>query len=237
MSAQKKTKFYHFHEEWELQYFFAMIKDKCCCLICDTSMSIPKKGNLERHFMSLHAKHHTDYPLDSEQRKNKLTKLKADLSSQQTLLIKPTLVAKAVTVASFKVSYLLAKKCKSFSDGELFKDILLEISDNLFNELSNQKDIKALINNLQLSRNSVVRRVEKLSLNLKEQLADDIDKCMCFSIQLDESTDISDTAQLLIFIRMVFDDFTVKEELFGMISLKEKTRGIDIFLAFKIFYY
>lgn len=42
-------------------------------------------------------------------------------------------------------------------------------------------------------------------------------------------TDISGTAQLLVFIRMLMDDFTSKEILLYMISLKERTRGFDIF--------
>jgi hypothetical protein len=42
---------------------------------------------------------------------------------------------------------------------------------------------------------------------------------------MDESTDIRDTAQLLAFIRMVFEDFRIKEELIGMISLKGRAKG------------
>ncbi|CAB3237252.1 unnamed protein product [Arctia plantaginis] len=45
---------------------------------------------------------------------------------------------------------------------------------------------------------------------------------------LDESTDISSTAQLLIFIRGVTQDFEVLEELLGMCSLKGQTREVDI---------
>ena len=50
MNNSKKIKTYHYHEEWEHDYFFIMIKNKCCCLICNNSISLPKKGNLERHF-------------------------------------------------------------------------------------------------------------------------------------------------------------------------------------------
>lgn len=46
-----------------------------------------------------------------------------------------------------------------------------------------------------------------------EQLLEDVSNCVAFSLQLDESTDIRDIAQLLVFIRMVFEDFSVKEEL------------------------
>ncbi|XP_072400185.1 protein FAM200C-like [Diabrotica undecimpunctata] len=45
---------------------------------------------------------------------------------------------------------------------------------------------------------------------------------------LDESTDISSTAQLLIFIRGVTQDFEVLEEVLGMCSLKGQTKGVDI---------
>ncbi|KAG8237504.1 hypothetical protein J437_LFUL017538 [Ladona fulva] len=89
------------------------------------------------------------------------------------------------------------------------------MSDSLFNDFKNKSEIVATIQDLQLSRNTVMRRIEVMSGNC------------------DESTDISDTAQLLVFVRMVFKDFTSKEELLGMSSLKERTRGVDIFKAFK----
>ena len=69
-----------------------------------------------------------------------------------------------------------------------------------------------------------------MSGNIKEQLCNGINKCSCFLLQL---TNVSDTAQLLIFIPMVFKDFTLKEKLLGMISLKERTWGVDISNAFE----
>ena len=50
-----------------------------------------------------------------------------------------------------------------------------------------------------------------------------------FSIACDESTDISDTAQLGIFIRVVTEDFTETEELLALQSVKGTTKGEDIF--------
>lgn len=232
-SKPKKMKTYHFNEKWELDYFFTMVNDKCCCLICLTSVAIAKKGNLERHFLSLHKKYQTDYPPNSELRRIKVGNLKSQLTNQQNIFKKPMLKTQAITTASFKASYLLAKKCKPFSDGEFLKQCFLDISDSLFNDFKNKSEIVAVIQDLQLSRNTVMRRIEMMSGNVKEQLCNDIDRCSCFSLQLDESTDISDTAQLLVFIRMVFEDFTSKEELLGMVSLKERTRGVDIFEAFK----
>ena len=51
----------------------------------------------------------------------------------------------------------------------------------------------------------------------------------CFSIALDESTDILDTAQLLIFIRGIDEHFCITEELLSMESLKGTTTGQDMF--------
>ncbi|XP_065664722.1 protein FAM200C-like [Hydra vulgaris] len=54
-----------------------------------------------------------------------------------------------------------------------------------------------------------------------------------YSIALDESTDVTDSAQLLLFIRFITADFKSYEELFALETLKGKTRGCDIFAAFK----
>lgn len=46
-----------------------------------------------------------------------------------------------------------------------------------------------------------MRRIEKSSQNVTEQLQIDIDRCVTFSLQIDESTDVSDTAQLIVFYK------------------------------------
>ena len=48
------------------------------------------------------------------------------------------------------------------------------------------------------------------------------------SLALYESNDIGSTAQLLIFIRGVTENFQISEELLAMVSLKDRTRGSDL---------
>ncbi|CAK1587365.1 unnamed protein product [Parnassius mnemosyne] len=67
-----------------------------------------------------------------------------------------------------------------------------------------------------------------LSGNIAEQLNEKTKIIEFFSLALDESTDVSSIAQLLIFIRGVTQDFEVLEELLGMCSLKGQTREVDI---------
>lgn len=235
MNTAKKPKMYHYHDEWEHDYFFVMVKDKCCCLICNNSVSLPKKGNVERHFKTVHSKYDTNYPCNSDLRKAKVKELKASLSSQQLFFTKQTSKSKAATIASLRVSHILAKNKKPFSDGAIYKKAFIEAADSLFSDFKNKSEIISSINEMQLSRNTIAKRVDEISSDLKDQLMQDIKDCQAFSLQLDESTDAIDISQLIVFIRMVFKDFSTKEEMLSIIPLKGKTRGEDIFCSFKKF--
>ena len=79
-----------------------------------------------------------------------------------------------------------------------------------------------------LSRFTVSCRTNDLSDNIKETLKEKLKSCEAFSPALDESTDISDTAQLVIFIRTVTAAFDIVEEFLDMAGLSSTTMGQDI---------
>ncbi|CAK1582867.1 unnamed protein product [Parnassius mnemosyne] len=145
----------------------------------------------------MHSKYQTDFPPNSEIRKSKLQALKSQLKVQENMFSGPIEQSKAATEASFQVSYRIAQKCRPFSDGEYIKEIFEEVSDSLFVNFQNKNEIKKAVHGLQLSRNTVMRRIEIINKNLNEQLQKDIALCVAFSLQFDESTDVTDTAQLL----------------------------------------
>jgi hypothetical protein len=91
MTVPRKSNMYHFHDEWEIEYFFVLVKNKCCCcLICNASVLLPKNGNLERYYNALHTnKYEVDFPPKSEIHKLKLKELKSKLVAQQQLMAKP----------------------------------------------------------------------------------------------------------------------------------------------------
>ena len=149
-SSAKKSKTYHFHSEWEEDYFFTMNTSKCVCLICHVSLALAKKGNLEMHFQSFHKKDDSDFPPKSELRKRKIRQLKAQLSSQQALFTRATSKSKAATIASFRVSPVLSKHKKTLQDGE----------ESLFENFKNNSEIMSAIKQVQLSRNTVMRRCQ-----------------------------------------------------------------------------
>ena len=80
------------------------------------------------------------------------------------------------------------------------------------------------IKEVQLSRNTVMRRCEFMADDLGEQLNKDIRECVFSSLQFDETTDMIDTSQLCIFIRMVFEDLSTKEELLKILPLRKNPR-------------
>uniref|UniRef100_A0A671TSU0 Uncharacterized protein n=1 Tax=Sparus aurata TaxID=8175 RepID=A0A671TSU0_SPAAU len=65
--------------------------------------------------------------------------------------------------------------------------------------------------------------------NVHVQLKEKAKDFKCFALAMDESNDVQDTAQLLIFIRVVNSDFEVSEELAALQSLSDTTTGEDIF--------
>lgn len=52
---------------------------------------------------------------------------------------------------------------------------------------------------------------------------------------MDELNDMIDTARLSIFIRISFDDFSIKEGFFKVVSLTRTARGEDMHKEFKQF--
>ncbi|CAK1593792.1 unnamed protein product [Parnassius mnemosyne] len=98
---------------------------------------------------------------------------------------------------------MIAKRSRPINDGDFVKECIEIAAKKMCPEAAKTFE------KIQLNRMTIQRRIMSLSA-------------------LDESTDISSTAQLLIFIRGVTQDFEVLEELLGMCSLKGQTRGVDI---------
>ncbi|GFW16649.1 zinc finger BED domain-containing protein 5-like [Trichonephila clavipes] len=141
--------------------------------------------------------------------------LKSPITKQQSIFTKPKQQSKAATVASIKVAHLLAKKKKPFIDAEIMQEAMLVVADSLFDDFKNKTEILGAVNMLQLSARTATRRIELIASNLEAKLANDVETCE--------------------FFKMVFDDFSTKEELLKILPLTACTQGKDIFSLFKKF--
>ena len=97
-------------------------------------------------------------------------------------------------------------------------------------------DKKSIVESISLSHQTVARRVDGISSNIEISLIKRLDSYKFYSLALDESTDISDTAQLAIFVRGITENFEVIEELLDLCPMKDTTTGQDIFNEVKRVY-
>ncbi|XP_065642694.1 protein FAM200C-like [Hydra vulgaris] len=181
-------------------------------------MAIKKKIEWTGHKFSGHIDFGTDIDNDSfydklygEARKNALTKLKSQKSKQQQTFSIVQVHGNRATEATYKIALILSKRGKPYSDIETLKACLIEaVSCMDLDKVDKYKQ-------LPLSRRTITDRQYELATNSSEQL---ISICQMedayYLIALDESTDMTDSTQLLLFIRQ-----------------QGKTRNCDIFAAFK----
>ena len=81
---------------------------------------------------------------------------------------------------------------------------------------------------------TVARRISEISENQVQQLIDGVKNSPRFAIQLDESTDITNAAQLMVFIRYAHGSHMLEDMLFFQ-PLEGQTTGNDIFITVDTF--
>ena len=122
-------------------------------------------------------------------------------------------VGEQATRSSNRICQLLMKHGKPSSDGAIVKECLRVAAEEM--------ETKESMSAISLSRPVVAERVEDLGADLKSQLKNLCAKFVRFSLTLDESTDIVDTAQLSLFIRGVTEDMEIYQELLDLVPLRD----------------
>lgn len=183
-----------FQDKWAIDYFVEPKgSEKIVCLICKQVIAVRKDFNIKRHYDT---KHKSYDKFSGKDRTSKLELLKRGYTAQQSVFTSLSKTGEAVTQASYVVAQEIAKWSKPFSDSEFVKTCMLKVAEIVCPEQ------KTKFRDISLSNDTITRRIENLATDLKEQLEKRVEGLGkgAFSIALDESTDISDTAQLLIFI-------------------------------------
>ncbi|XP_075455203.1 general transcription factor II-I repeat domain-containing protein 2-like [Ascaphus truei] len=175
--------------------------------------------NIRRHFETKHPKVAN---LDAHEKKIKAANFVKCLDAEQQIFKKVNTESEAATKVSFEISREIAADGKSYTEGDFIKKCMLIAVSGLCPEK------RGTFENVSLSRMTVQRRVTDIATNLTDQLKQKASEFRFYSLAMDESTDLKDTAQLLIFIQGINRNFEITEELVGMCSLTGRTTGKEI---------
>lgn len=213
-----------FQDKWTHLYLFVCVGEKPICLVCNESISVVKEYNIKRHYESKHSSKFAH--LQGQIRIDKVEALKKQLQRQQYSFHKQNDDSEASVKVSYIISEKIARKSKPFTDGDFIKECMEAAVEVLC------PSQKQLFSKISLSGVTVARRVEELAGDIERSLKERVSQFVYYSVALDESTDLTDTAQLAMFIRGVDVNFVVTEEMAALVPMKGTTRGCDLMESF-----
>uniref|UniRef100_UPI00358EA1AE protein FAM200C-like n=1 Tax=Myxine glutinosa TaxID=7769 RepID=UPI00358EA1AE len=219
MSAKKRK----YQDEYIKFGFVALQKGDAevpQCVICYKTLSndAMRPTRLERHLRTTHPELADKSQAFFVAKREALKRAKLDSSGtfrQQT---------SKIVEASYEIALLVAKNKKSHTIREtLIKPSLLRAA-----ELILGKDSANKLSAISLSNNTIKGRIDEMSQDIKEQVTDQIRASPVFAIQCDETTDVAQCSQLLMYARFILGD-SVKEEMLFCHPLETYTTAADAF--------
>lgn len=189
------------------------------CVICEVILSKEsmKPNKLKRHLQTQHPE------LTTKPREYFTERLKC-IEKKKSCMKNFVATNETAVKASYVAALHIARKKKAHTIGE---DLLLPVMKEVVNIMCGEKESKKL-NSLSLSNDTVKRRIQDMSQDVLSQVLERVKESPYFAIQLDESTDIANQAQLLVFIRYVNNNNFEENFLFCQ-PLPMHVRGEDIF--------
>lgn len=224
-TARKLTKKRKYDESY-LQYGFTSSLDgelpfclKCNKTLMNSSM-FPAK--LKRHLETTH-------PELVGKPKEYFESIKTQQIHQTKQMKDFCKIPEKATLASYKISQLLCKKKKPHTEAESILAPAFAIAAGIMLG----PDAEMQLKKIPLSNDSIARRIKSMSSDIDSQVmeafsATDDPLASLWSLQIDESTDISSKAQLIAFIRFIKDYKIVNQFLFCS-ELVQTTKGSDVF--------
>lgn len=215
-----------YHEEYIEFAFVSSESDNSqpVCLLCSATLSneamVPSK--LKRHFEKNHPEYVKKPRCYFENMHSKSQKQAKRLKTYCT-------VPENAQIASFKIAQLLARKKKPHSDAENIILPSLEIAVEAMVSGPAVDRVKLI----PLSSDTIARRIQDMSDDIDQQLKEHFLNnqepiLKLWALQIDESTDISNKAQLIAYLRVVMNQ-SIQNQFFFCSELKETTTGQDIF--------
>lgn len=229
-SKKRKASIRQYDERYLGEYGFTTVNvsgvPKPQCVMCSVVLSndAMKPAKLSRHFLSKHA----DYkgkPVEYFQRR------RADLKQQKSCIS----AAVNVNINALRASYLVALRVAACGQPHtIAESLILPAAMDMAQTVLGEKEASKL-KSIPLSNDTIQRRIADISMDLKLQVVERINSCGKYAIQLDESTDISNDAQLLTYVRYVFNGQFQENMLFCK-TLPTNTTSAEIYSVINEFF-
>lgn len=200
---------------------FTEVNGKPVCLVCTQQVSVLKEYNILRHYETHHGEKYNS--LHGELRRQKVNEMLVGLRKQQSVFTRSREASDAAVKASYLIASEIALASKPYCEGEFVKNCMLKAAEIVCPER------RQAFANISLTRNTVADRISELSVDLDSQLKRKVESFLAFSVAIDESTDITDVAQLAIFIRGVDETLTITDEFLELVPMTDTTTAEDIF--------
>uniref|UniRef100_A0A3Q3E9I4 HAT C-terminal dimerisation domain-containing protein n=1 Tax=Labrus bergylta TaxID=56723 RepID=A0A3Q3E9I4_9LABR len=121
-----------FNPAWTDKYLFILPPNasaKPMCLLCNECVAMFKDYNVRRHHFEKRRTFQTNFPEGSQERAAKVQSLIASYNRSCTTMVRSCTAQERATAASLRVSWILAKKKRPFTDSETIKDSVYESTD------------------------------------------------------------------------------------------------------------
>lgn len=220
VSTNKKIRFY---SKSYLSIGFTWTGDKNFplpkCIVCGNILSnecmVPSK--LKRHF----AMKHNDISTKNAAYFERLLKMNQD---QSTVFVKNFKNSERQQRASYLVAEIIVKQMKPHNIAE---SLIRPCTEAIVQTMLGDEALKE-IKTIPMSRDTISRRVLHMSEDIDQNVTKTLQKINFFSLQIDESTDISKKSQLLAFVRFINDNRIMEQFLFCQ-EFETTRAGQDIF--------
>ncbi|XP_020015237.1 zinc finger MYM-type protein 6 isoform X3 [Castor canadensis] len=191
------------------------------CVICGEILPSEsmKPANLSHHLKTKHSELENK-PVDFFEQKC------LEMECQNSSFKKCLLVEKSVVKASYLIAFKIAASKKPFSVAEeLIKPYLVEMCSEVLGSSAGDK-----MKTIPLSNNTIGYRIDELSADIEDQLIQKVQESKWFALQIDESSELSDTTLLLCYIRFIdYDCSDIKEELLFCMEVHSQITDFEIF--------
>ncbi|XP_032351767.1 zinc finger MYM-type protein 6 isoform X3 [Camelus ferus] len=191
------------------------------CVICGEILSSEnmKPANLSHHLKTKHSELENN-PVDFFEQKS------LEMECQNSALKKCLLVEKSLVKASYLIAFQIAASKKPFSIAEeLIKPYLVEMCSEVLGSSAGDK-----MKTIALSNNTIGHRIDELSADIEDQLIQKVRESKWFALQIDESSEISNTTLLLCYIRFIdYGCSDIKEELLCCIEMPSQMTDFEVF--------